>query len=218
MTLGIYGAGGTGKAICDEIIRGEKIKEKYEKIIFIDDVLGLKEYYGLEVFSFEEVKKMFGKEKIEFLIALGEPGAREVLFNKIKKEGFCFATWIHPEADVSPSATIGEGCFIDKAYIDNDVIIGKNILVYPQAIIGHNTQIKDHSLISIRAFIGGYCMLEEKVYFGPCAACRDRIHIGENSVIGLNAALYKDVPADYTAIGNPARNLQRNAGKVFAID
>lgn len=216
MILGIYGAGGTGKAMYDQISRGEKIKKSYEKIVFIDDVIGEKECYGLEVFSFNEAQSIFQKEEIKFIIALGDPIAREKVFCKVSEAGFQFATWIHPNADVSPSAVIGPGCYIDNCYIDNNVILEKNVIVFPQTIIGHDTQIKEHSVISLKAFIGGHSILEEKTYFGPCAACKDNIHIGKNAIIGLNAALYKDVPANHTAIGNPARNMARANEKVFS--
>lgn len=54
------------------------------------------------------------------------------------------------------------------------------------------------------------------MYYGPCAVCKDQIHIGEGAIIGLNATLYKDVPAYYTAIGNPAKIIPRgDTNKVF---
>ena len=94
-------------------------------------------------------------------------------------------------------------------------MLGRNVFVYPQAIIGHDTQIKDHCVISVRSFMGGHCVLEDKVYYGPCAVARDGIHIGKGAVVGINAALYKDVPEYHAAIGNPARNMARAKDKLF---
>ena len=52
MVLGIYGAGGTGMAIADYIIRTEQLRNKFEEIMFVDDVLQRKELKGLRVFFF----------------------------------------------------------------------------------------------------------------------------------------------------------------------
>ncbi|MCF2569062.1 NeuD/PglB/VioB family sugar acetyltransferase [Mediterraneibacter glycyrrhizinilyticus] len=215
MILAIYGAGGTGKAICDEVLRAEKERHTYEEVVFVDDVCGEKECYGLRVFTFEEVKETFQTDEIEFLIAMGDPAIKEKIFQNVEAAGYGFAVWIHPKADVSPSAKIGAGTYIDNCYIDNNVVLGRNVIVYPQAIIGHDTQIKDHCIVSVRTFMGGHCILEDQVYYGPCAAARDGIHIGKGAVIGVNAALYKDVPEYHTAIGNPARNMARAKDKVF---
>lgn len=216
MILGIYGAGGTGMAVADNIIRTEKFRNKYEEIVFVDDVFQGKELKGLKVFSFQEAQKTFEKKTLQFLIGLGDPLERENLFYKIKKAGYGFATYVAPDSEIAETAVIGEGSMVGKyCYIDNYVVIGRNVVIFPQAYIGHGTEIKDHSFISVRSFVGGHSKLDEKVYYGPCAVCKDRIHIGGSAIIGLNAAVYKDVPDGCTAIGNPARILSRVSDKVF---
>lgn len=216
MILGIYGAGGTGMAISDYILRTEKLRIQYDKLIFVDDVLGKKQAHGLDVFTFENARRVFPRDELQFLIGLGDPAARERVFNQIENEGFGFATCIHPNTEIASTAIIGEGsCIADNCYIDNNVIIGKNVMIYPQTFIGHDTVIKDHAFVSVRSFIGGHSVLDKKVYYGPCAVCKDKIHIGEGAIIGPNATLYKDVPAHYTAIGNPARIIPRTDDKVF---
>lgn len=216
MILGIYGAGGTGMAIADYIIRTEQFRNKFEEIMFVDDVLQEKKLKGLRVFPFSEVNKRFEKNSFQFLIGLGDPEERENLFLKIKKEGYKLSILIHPNSEVADTSAIGEGSFVaDYCYIDNHVVIGRNVAIFPHSFIGHDTEIKDHSFISVRAFIGGHSKLDEKVYYGPCSACKDQIHIGQGAIIGLNAAVYKDVPDGCTAIGNPARILSRASDKVF---
>ena len=94
MILAIYGAGGTGKSICDEIVRAEKERHTYEEVIFVDDVCGEKECYGLRVFTFEEAKKTFRTDEVEFLIAMGDPELKEKLFLEVKAAGYGFAVWM----------------------------------------------------------------------------------------------------------------------------
>ena len=216
MVIGIYGAGGTGKAVCDYITAAEKIRKTCDKLVFIDDVLKEKECHGLETYTFEDAKKIYKRDEIKFMIALGDPALREKIYQKITEEGFKLSTYIHPMAEVSSSAVIGDGsCIAPNSHIDSNVVIERNVMVYPQAIIGHDTLIKAHSFISIRTFIGGHSLIEEKVYYGPCAVCKDRVHVGEGAVIGPNATLFRDVPSNYIAIGNPAKSIPKSNNKIF---
>ncbi len=58
-------------------------------------------------------------------------------------------------------------------------------------------------------------VLEKKVYFGPCAAARDQVHIGECATVGINAAVFKDVPEGSSAIGNPAKIMPKSQKGLF---
>lgn len=216
MVLGIYGAGGTGMAIHDYLTRDHQNMRRFDKLLFVDDICTEKIFHGLNVLSFEKVKDSFKKDEIQFVIGLGDPNQREVLFNKIKEHGFELAKIIFSPTEIAPTAKIGEGCCIGKnCFIDNNVVIGRNIIVFPQTYIGHDTVVKDHSILSVRAFVGGHSVLDEKVYYGPCAVCKDKIHIGEGAIVGPGAAVYKEVPPYRTAIGNPARMIPRASDQVF---
>ena len=48
-------------------------------------------------------------------------------------------------------------------------------------------------------------MVGENVFVGSGAMLRDRIQIGDRSIIGLGAAVFQNVPDQVTMIGNPAR-------------
>ena len=52
MILGIFGAGGNGKTLADaaDIING--LMHKWEKIVFVDDVVGVKKHYTLDVYTY----------------------------------------------------------------------------------------------------------------------------------------------------------------------
>ncbi len=216
MILGLFGAGGAGKSLYDCIIRDKKSAEAYEQIVFVDDVIGVEETYGVKVYTFAQITEMYTNQELKFLIALGTPDAREKIFRKIKDAGYSLAVWISPDADISPTAQFGEGALVFDTYIDADVVVGHNTLIYKNAIVGHDTVIKEHCVISVNTFVGGHCQIDENAYIGPCAAVRDQIHIGKRALVGLNAAVYKDVPDDFTAIGNPAKAMPKSKGDMFS--
>ena len=215
-TLAIYGAGGTGRGILDQIRRAESIKSTCDELIYIDDILQTDTVYGIKRINWESMTQLYAKDEIGIVISFGDPAIREQIWGKVVRAGFHVVSYILPEAFVSSSVKIGEGCLIAKCYIDNNVTIGDNVFVFPEAIIGHDVLIGDNSIVSARSFIGGHSILGKNVYYGPCAACRDRISIGEGAIVGLNAAVYKDVPSGFTAVGNPAHNLPRAEKRIFA--
>lgn len=211
MKLGIYGAGGTGKAFFDQVIGHP---HRYQEVFFIDDSLSSLHYRGARVLSFRELRHLPTND-IEIIVALGDPRERETVCDAVKRAGYRLGTWIHPGADISPTAVIGEGCYIDRSFIDNNVVIGNDVYVYPSAVIGHDSIIEDHSMVSACAFIGGHSKLGTRSYFGPGASCRDGVSIGSDAIVGVGAAVYKDVSAGDTAIGNPARMVHRSNGAMF---
>ena len=210
MVLGIYGSGGNGTTIVDGmyILGFDKI---YKKIIFIDDVVGIKEVYGHEVYTFDEVKQTFSCDELEILISLGEPADRKMLFNKIKEEGYRLANGIiSPRANMPLRCKIGEGSILFDCTIGSDVIIGENTFVSENVIIGHNTVIGNHGIISAQAFVAGHCKIGDEVYIGPSSSIRDRLTIEDTAVVALGAVVLKDVSRNSIAIGNPARNIHKD--------
>ena len=108
--------------------------------------------------------------------------------------------------DIHPGATIGRRVFIDHGVgvvIGETTIIGEDVLIYQQVTLGgvstdkgkRHPTIENGALISAGAKVLG------------------NITIGENSKVGANSVVIKDVPADCTAVGIPARVLKRGYDK-----
>ena len=215
MVLGLFGAGGAGRGLYDALSKDQRVQESYERIVFVDDVVGVAQIDGVDVLTFDEAIRCYGIDELKFLICLGGPASREKVYYKIKEKGYSLATWIHPRAEIAATVSLGEGNIIYDCYLDVGVTIGNNVLIYKNAVIGHDSVVKDHSVVSVGTFIGGHCVLETKTYFGPCAAARDQVHVGQESTVGINAAVFKDVPDGSAAIGNPAKIVPKSQKGLF---
>lgn len=114
----------------------------------------------------------------------------------------------------SPSIIIGNhvcfnfdchvGC-IDKIIIKDNVLIGSRVLIIDHA---HGEFTKDYLEVApaLRNLTSkGPVIIEENVWIGEGAAILPNVTIGANSIIGANAVVTKDVPANSIAIGIPAR-------------
>ena len=108
--------------------------------------------------------------------------------------------------DIHPAATIGRRVFIDHgvgAVIGETAVIGDDVLIYQQVTLGGVSLTKGKR----------HPTLEKGVVIGAGAKVLGNITIGANSKVGANSVVVKDVPADSTAIGIPARVLKRGFDK-----
>lgn len=77
---------------------------------------------------------------------------------------------IHPTAEVSPLATVGEGTRIwHQAQIREKVSIGKNCILGKGVYVDHDVRIGDNCKIQNGAMIYSGATLEEGVFVGPGA-------------------------------------------------
>ncbi|MEG1851104.1 MAG: serine O-acetyltransferase [Bacilli bacterium] len=100
--------------------------------------------------------------------------------------------------EIHPGAIIGENLFIDHGsgvVIGQTCIIGNNVTIYQDVTLGGTGKEtgKRHPTIC------------DNVFIGSGAKVLGNIIVGRNSKIGANAVVLKDVPEDSTAVGVPAR-------------
>ena len=121
--LYIFGCSGTGKSIID--LRRSSAYT-YETIVFVDqnpDLIGTM-YYGYPVLHLSELESKKTKDQ-HVIFAYFKPKdifSRQKYIDKIiDKFKFELVSIVDPSAVVSPSATLGKGCYIAAfVYIDGD--------------------------------------------------------------------------------------------------
>ena len=212
MTLAIYCAGGLGK----ETIELARIVNRWDVIVFVDDVTDKKIYREAHVYRFEEIARF--EDTVEFIVASGEPAARKALYEKIKAAGYSLATLVFPWVSTYPGTTFGEGCILWDCSLSADIVVEPNVLINTKVIVGHDTVIGAHSVISAKSFLGGNVRVEEGVYMAPGTMAKDRIRVGEGAIISLGAVLLRNVRPRAIMVGNPARRIGENeTGRVFGM-
>lgn len=111
--------------------------------------------------------------------------------------------------EIHPGAKIGKRFFIDHGMgvvIGETSIIGDDVLLYQGATLGGTglEKGKRHPTIGNNVVVGGG------------AKVLGNITIGDNSYIGANAVVIKDVPPNSTVVGVPGR-ITRQEGKKIEI-
>jgi len=112
--------------------------------------------------------------------------------------------------EIHPGARIGPGLFIDHGMgvvIGETTEIGENVLVFQGVTLGGTGKAhgKRHPTIG------------NNVVLGVGAKVLGAITVGDNSVIGAGAVVLKNVPADCTAVGVPARVVKEGEHRVMDL-
>ena len=166
-----------------------------------------------------EIVRIVGPGEDEVYIASGDKsmpivvspdGAlRRKVVEKYADAGFRFATIISKTADVSESATLGEGTVIaEYVIVTANTKIGRFVKINTAATVTHECFIGDYATIAPRAILLGRVKISEGAYIGANATILPGMMIGKNSIIGAGAVVTKNVPNGETWVGVPAKRLQ----------
>jgi sugar O-acyltransferase, sialic acid O-acetyltransferase NeuD family len=209
MILGIYGSGGLGREVL-ELSKIINTKDKWDNIVFIDDI-NKGQCNGVERYSFVKFIDRFKPADTEVVIALGEPAIREVLYKKVTESNYHLATLVHPNVVIPEDTKIGKGVVINLGdFVSCNVEIEDNAFLQQYVVIGHDSTIKRHTVVSAFVSIAGHCCIGEGTYIGMHVPVKETITIGDNVIIGMGSCVVRDIPNDVVAIGNPARAMRRN--------
>ncbi|MGA1871482.1 MAG: acyltransferase [bacterium] len=102
---------------------------------------------------------------------------------------------------------IGKGVFCGL-WVRIDPSFPELITIGDNALIGLGAKIAVHDMTH-KTLRLGRVSIGRNVVIGGYAIIRCGIEIGDSSVVGLGAVVYRDIPPDTTVIGNPARIAKR---------
>lgn len=108
--------------------------------------------------------------------------------------------------EIHPGATIGHRVFIDHGM---GVVIGETAVIGDDCTLYHGVTLGGTSWNKGKR----HPTLENGVVIGAGAKVLGPINVGANAKIGSNAVVVKDVPANATAVGIPARILEDELAK-----
>jgi len=100
--------------------------------------------------------------------------------------------------EIHPAATIGRRFFIDHGM---GVVIGETAIVGDDVMLYHDVTLGGRSLAKVKR----HPTVGDRVTIGSGARVLGDVNLGDDSQIGANSVVTKDVPAGSVAVGIPAQ-------------
>lgn len=184
-------------------------------VLFVLKVLLLSAVFGEEI---KTIQKRDPAARSPFEVILLYQGLHALIYHRIAHFLYCrgqflAARWISQFSrsmtgiEIHPGATVGRRFFVDHGMgvvIGETAVIGDGVLLYQGVTLGGTglEKGKRHPTIG------------NNVVIGAGAKVLGNITVGENSYIGANAVVIRDVPANSTVVGVPGRITRQDGKKI----
>lgn len=206
--LVIFGAGGLGREVLLLVQQLNENRSTWDVRGFYDDqapatptVAGLP-YLGTSA------DLNATAEPLAVAVAVGSPAGRAAVVARLTAPHLSFPVLVHPRVALARQQRIalGEGCIIQQGCILTcDIELGRFVLLNLGCTVGHDAVLADFCSLMPHANVSGTAHLETGVYLGTSATIIQGVCIGQHAVVGAGAVAVRDIPANVTAVGVPAK-------------
>lgn len=149
------------------------------------------------------------------VVALGDNTRRAEISERLRAMSANVVSIIHPRATVSRRASIGAGSVVFAgAVINAGARIGPACIINTNSTVEHDCLIEEAVHVSPGANLAGLVTVGAQSWIGIGACVRQQVKVGRNVVIGAGAVVIADVPDRVVIVGNPARRILSDDGKV----
>ena len=209
--LVIVGAGGFGREISYQLAEVNRKTDTYQILGFADDT---PELQGQTINGYPVMGNLqwlidYDRE-ICAVICIGNSQARKKVVERISvNPNISFPTFIADDVRFAEDLSYGKGCIIClSSILTVNVALGDFAIINLDCTIGHDAILDDYVTLYPSVNVSG------NVHIGLCTEIGTGSNIiqwktiGENTIVGAGAVVVKDIPANCTAVGNPAKPIK----------
>ncbi len=202
----IVGAGGLGREYLSFIKNDVAHGKDWVIVGFVDS---RKEKKGTQIDGLPVVgneNEVVITEKTKFAIAVGDTDVKKQIVSNLLKRNAKFIS-TRTICDIGSRSVVGFAILMKNVSISVDCKIGDYVFLDAGVTLGHDVNVGDFSHIGSGVFVGGGVKIGVGVTIHPKASIARNLSIGDGAVIGLGSVVLKDVAANQTVLGNPAKNI-----------
>lgn len=208
--LVLYGAGGMGREIA-HLIRPQCVSGKYELLGF---VVGSQHFTngsccgGLPVLGDDEW--LIGhRDEVWCTCTIGSPAPRQMVQDRLTREGVRFETIAVDEGSIPDSASVGDGCvFYGGVVVSVDCVIEDGAMFNHGVTIGHDARVGAYTCVQPGTGISGACVIGRGVSIGGHSFIIPGRKIGDGAVLAAGSVVFTNVKPGTTVLGNPAKRMK----------
>lgn len=204
MRWGIIGTGGHSKVVLEALAS----RGPLSSVIFFTRSLPDGHFFKSYTVTAddEEMFKSYHSDIDKWHAAIGDIVIRERKLNELFKRKLDVPGIIHSQSFFSPSASLGQGSFINAgAVINADARIGKGCIINTSASVEHDCRIDDFVNIGPGSHLAGQVTIGSHTDIGTGVIIIPQVIIGKGCIIGAGSVVVRDIP-DYSLVyGVPAQ-------------
>jgi sugar O-acyltransferase (sialic acid O-acetyltransferase NeuD family) len=204
----IIGARGFGREVFGISTQTKEYNNDWIIKGFLDDKVDALEGFNNYPSIISSVEDYEVQEDDLFICALGDVIYKKKYIKMILDKGGLFTNIIHPSSMIGLNSKIGNGVIICPfTYVSCDINIGDYVTIQTHSAVGHDTIIEDYCQINALTFFGGFSKIKNGATINPGSKIAPKKTVGENSIIGINSSVIRNIDPNCTAYGNPAKKI-----------
>lgn len=146
------------------------------------------------------------RRDVQVVCGIGNPAVRKRVIGRSAQLGLRYATLVHPRATLTRWVKLGEGSIVTAGVVlTNNIEVGVHVHLNLNVTVGHDAVLGDFCTVAPGVNVSGNVTVGEGCDLGTGAAIIQKLTIGAWSVVGAGAVVNKDLPANCTAVGVPAK-------------
>ena len=148
---------------------------------------------------------------IDVAVSVGDGSLRKRIVSVLKKnKNISFPVISARSAEISDYVNLGEGSIImNQSLLTVDISAGDFFLCNYGCTIGHDCVFDDYVTINPGVRISGAVHIGECSTIGVGASVIQNVKIGSKTIIGAGAVVINDIENNCTAVGVPAKPLEK---------
>jgi len=192
----IMGTGGHAKVITDMLkLSGREVLGFVTPDLKVDT-----EFCDKNVLGNDAVINKYSSAEIELANGVGSlprKNLRWELAEKMRQQGYKFATIIHPDAVIASDVSLGEGVQVMAGVvIQSGTQVGQDSIINTGALIDHDCKIAENCHLAPGVVLSGGVVVGKYSHIGTGVKITHYITINKNCIIAAGTTVHNDVPSN----------------------